>query len=68
MITKVRNTTLLVYVISDHNDEKIVEIFYEKELQKTNQKKFIVKKKSKEQVMNYILNGKIILLIVGLIK
>ena len=32
------------YVISDLNGEEIVEIFYEKELQKTNQKEFRIEK------------------------
>ena len=43
---------------------------YEEELQKTNQKDFKVEKKSRERVMNYMPNGKtmIIGLIVGLIK
>ena len=44
--------------------------FYEKELQKTNQKKFRVEKVIKKNVINYMLNGKtmIVLLLVGLIK
>ena len=32
------------YAVSDLNDEEIVECFYEKELQKTNQNKFRVEK------------------------
>ena len=38
MIKKARNTGPLTYVISDHNGEELVGTFYEKELQKTNQK------------------------------
>ena len=34
MITKVKNTVPGTYVISDLKGEKIVETFYEKELQK----------------------------------
>ena len=34
----------LAYVISDLNDEKVVETFYEKELQKTYRKEFRVEK------------------------
>ena len=37
------------YVISDFNDEEIVGIFYEKELQKTNEKEFRVEKLIKEK-------------------
>ena len=35
---------LWAYVISDLHSEEIVGIFYKKELQKTNQKEFIVEK------------------------
>ena len=40
MIKKVKNTVTWTYVIKDFNKEEIVKIFYEKELQKTNQKEF----------------------------
>ena len=58
------------YVISDLNGEEIVGMFYEKELQKTNQKEFTVEKVIKRKAVNYMLNGKgtIVLLTVGLIK
>ena len=54
------------HVISDLNGEEIVGSFYEKELQKTNQKEFRLEKVIKV----YMSNGKdiIILLIAGLIK
>ena len=42
VIKKVKNTVLWTYIISDLNGEEIVGMFYEKELQKTNQKKFRV--------------------------
>ena len=49
LIKKVKNTVPWTYVISDLEDEKIVKTFYEKELQKTNQKEFraekVIKKK-----------------------
>ena len=49
MIKKIKNTVSLTYVISDLKGEEIVGKFYEKELQKTNQKEFraenIIKKK-----------------------
>ena len=38
VIVKIKNTVPLTYVISDLNGEEIVGSFYEKELQKTNQK------------------------------
>ena len=54
----------------DLNGEEIIRSFYEKELQKTNQKEFKIEKELKEKVINYMSNGKdiIIHLIVGLIK
>ena len=69
MIKKVKNTVPWTYVISDLNGEEIVGKFYEKDLQKTNQKEFRVEK-VKKRVINYMLNGKatIVLLTVGLIK
>ena len=39
-----KNTVPWTYVISDLNGEKIVGSFYEKELQKTNQKEFRIEK------------------------
>ena len=44
LIKNVKNTVLQTHVISDLKDKKVVEIFYKKELQKTNQKKFKVEK------------------------
>ena len=41
---KVKNTLPWTYVISDLKGEEIVEMFYEKELQKANQKEFRVEK------------------------
>ena len=40
VIKKVENTVPWTYVINDLNGEEIVGTFYEKELQKTNQKEF----------------------------
>ena len=42
VITKVKNTVLWTYVISDLKDKEIVGTFYKNELQKTNQKEFRV--------------------------
>ena len=65
----IKNTVPWTYVISDLKGEEIVGKFYEKDLQKTNQKEFRVEK-VKKRVINYMLNGKatIVLLTVGLIK
>ena len=44
VITKYKNTVPWTYVVSDLKNEEIVRTFCEKELQKTNQKEFIVEK------------------------
>ena len=44
VISKVKNTKPWIYVISNLNGKKIVETFYKKELQKTNQTEFRVVK------------------------
>ena len=44
VIKKVKNNVPGIYVISDLKGEEIVGTFYEKELQKTNQKEFRVEK------------------------
>ena len=44
MIKIVKNTVVNIYVISDLNGKEIVGIFYEKEMQKTNQTKFRTEK------------------------
>ena len=58
------------YVIRYLNGQEIVGTFYEKGLQKTNQKEVRAEKVIKRKVIYFMLNGKaiIILLIVGLIK
>ena len=67
---KVKNTVPWTNLISDLNRGKIVGTFSKKEFKKTNQKEFRVEKRIKRKAINYILNGKamIILLIVELIK
>ena len=40
VIKKIKNAGLWTYVISDLNGEEIAGMFYEKELQKINKKKF----------------------------
>ena len=44
MIKKIENTAPLTYVIGNLKGEGIVGTFYEKELEKTNQKEFRVEK------------------------
>ena len=44
IISKIKNTVPWTYVISDLNGEPITGSFYEKELQKTNQKEFRIEK------------------------
>ena len=75
VIKEVKNTVSWTYVIDNFNGEKISGTFYEKELQKIHQKEFriekVIKKKSdKLNVINYMSNGKAIIvnLIPGLIK
>ena len=44
VINKIKNIVPWTYVINDLNGEEIIGTFYEKELQKTNQKEFRIKK------------------------
>ena len=44
IISKIKNTVAWRYVINDLNGEEIIGTFYEKELQKTNQKEFRIEK------------------------
>ena len=44
IVSKIKNTVSWAYVISDMNGEEIIGTFYEKELQKTNQEEFRIKK------------------------
>ena len=66
MIKKVENNVLWTYVISDLKGEEILRTFYEKELQKTNQREFrvgkVIKKKDyklyvKQKDYNNIFNS-----------
>ena len=49
IISNIKNTVPWTYVINDLNDEEIIGTFYEKELQKTNQKEFRIEKVLKEK-------------------
>ena len=42
ILNEIKNTVPWTYTISDLNGEKVIGTFYEKELQKTNQKEFRV--------------------------
>ena len=44
LLKKVKNTVSWTYVINDLHGEEIIGTFYEKELQKTNQLEFRIKK------------------------
>ena len=44
VINKIKNTVPWTYVINDLNGEEIIGSFYEKELQKTSQKEFTIKR------------------------
>ena len=44
IISKIKNTIPWIYVINDLNGEEIIRTFYEKELQKTDQKEFRMEK------------------------
>ena len=70
VVSKIKNTVPWTYVINDLNGEEIIGTFYEKELQKTNQQEFRIEKVIKKKVINYMSNGKVMIirLIAGLIK
>ena len=57
MIKVIKNTVLWAYVINNLNGEEIVGRFYEKELQKTNQKELrvetIIKRKGDKQYVKW---------------
>ena len=44
IVNEIKNTVPWTYTISDLNGEKVIGKFYEKELQKTNQKEFRIEK------------------------
>ena len=58
VIKKVKSTAPWTYVINDLNGEEIVGMFYEKELQKTNQKEFRVEKVIKRRGDNLYVKWK----------
>ena len=70
VVNKIQNTVPWTYLVNDLKGEQIKGSFYEKELQKTDQKELRIEKVIKRKEINHLLNGKvmIIILIVGLIK
>ena len=44
IISKIKNTVPWTYVINDLNGKEIIGTFYEKELERTNQKEFSIEK------------------------
>ena len=70
VIKKVKNTVPGTYIINDLNGDGIIGTFYENELQKTNQQEFRIEKISKKKIINYMSNGKIMIvhLIAALMK
>ena len=70
MIKQVKNIVPWTYVINNLNGEEVFGTFYEKELQKINQKEFRIEKVIKKKGNKLYVSGKdmIIHLIVGLIK
>ena len=71
IVKKIKNTVPWTYVISDLNGEKVIGSFYEKELQKTNQKEFRIEKVTKRKGNKFYMSNEMditILLIAGLTK
>ena len=70
VIKKVKNTVPWTYIINDVNGEEIIGPFYEKDDQKTNQQEFRIEKVIKRKAVNYMSNGKVMIvhLIAGLMK
>ena len=70
VVSGIKNTVPWTYVVSNLNCEEITESFYEKELQKTSQKKSRIEEVLKRKGDKFYSNGKgmIITLVVGLIK
>ena len=70
MSSKIKNTVPQTYVIDYLNGKELIETFHEKILEKTYQQEFRTEKVIKEKVINYTLNGKVMIihLIAGLIR
>ena len=70
VVSKIKNTVPWTYLINYLNREELIGVFYEKELQKTNEKEFKIEKviKRKGDKLYVKWKGMIIHLIAGLIK
>ena len=71
MIRKIKNAVPRTYFINDLNNSEIIGTVYEKGLLKTNQREFRIEKViKKKKVINYMSNGKVLIvhLIAGLIR
>ena len=55
---KIKNTVLWTYVINDLNGEEIIGVFYEKELQKTDQIEFTIEKALKRKCIKLYVKWK----------
>ena len=58
MIKEIKNTAPWIYIINDLNYQEIIETFYEKELQKTNQQEFRIEKVIKKKESNLYVKWK----------
>ena len=58
VVSKIKNKVSWIYVINDLNGEEITGTFYEKELQKTNQKEFRIEKVIKRKGNNLYVKWK----------
>ena len=58
VVNEIKNTVPWTYTINDLNSEKVIETFYEKELQKTNQKEFRIQKVLKRKGDNLFVKWK----------
>ena len=58
VVNKIKNKVSWIYVINDLNGEEITGTFYEKELQKTNQKEFRIEKVIKRKGDNLYVKWK----------
>ena len=47
--------------INDLSSEKVISTFCEKELEKTNQQQFSIQKYARKKAINYLSNGKVII-------
>ena len=54
IISKIKNTVPWTYITNDLNGEEIIGTFYEKKLQKTDQKEFRIEKVLLKKVINFM--------------